>query len=330
MRYLGNKTKLLSWIKECIFETLDSNINTTNKFYDLFSGTGSVSEYFKNDFNIVANDLLLSSYTITKAKLLKEKPENIPEILQELNTKEEEGFILEKYSEGNRLYFSKKNGRKIDGILQHIIKLKNEAKINEETYIYLLYCVLLGINKISNITGVYGAFLKKLSPNATKDLEIKEIDIIESDKIHEVFNIDCIDLLDNINENDIVYIDPPYNARQYGTNYHLLDTIVKYDNPDIKIIRNQESVSGLRNNIEKSKWCVKREVKNEFEKILNCKAKFIFMSYNNEGLMTESEIKDIVEKYGSYKIYKKIYKKYKSNTNNNKKEIIEFLICCIK
>ena len=334
MRYIGNKTKLLEFLKESIFSTLKENnieLNEIEHFYDLFSGTGSVAEHFKNDFNVVGNDILVSSYIITQAKLLPEIPssEFFQEIFDNINLKSTQGFITEKYSEGsNRLYFSKENGMKIDGVRLYLEE--NKDRLKEEEYYYLLYCILEQIHRVSNTTGVYGAYLKKLSSNALKKINIEKIPIIKSSFQHKCYNTDCINIINEIGEKDIIYIDPPYNERQYGSNYHLLETIVKYDNPEIKIVRNKTSVTGLRKDLPESKWCKKSNIKQEITKILDSKSKFIFMSYNTEGLISEKEIIELFEKYGKVTIKRKVYKRYKSNKNGEEKLIEELLFCLVK
>jgi adenine-specific DNA-methyltransferase len=330
MRYIGNKTNILPWLKECIISTVGQEVTNINKFYDLFAGTGSVSEHFKTEFNVVGNDMLESSCVVTKGRLLNKIPENIDRYIELLNKQSTVGFITEKFSEGSRLYFSKQNGMKIDGIMQTLIRLKQTNVIDNDSYYYLLYCVINSIHSVSNTTGVYGAYLKKLNQNAIKEMKIKKLDLVYSENTHECHNLDCIDLLDSIEENDIIYADPPYNSRQYGTNYHLLETIVKYDNPQIKQVRGNESVTGLREDTENSKWCIKKTVRQELQRILDSKAKYIFMSYNNEGILTELEITELLEQYGTVTVFKKLHKKYKSNKNNNEKEIYELLFALKK
>ena len=113
-----------------------------------------------------------------------------------------------------------------------------------------------------------------------------------------------------------------------------METIVKYDNPDIKILgkeeNKRESVSGLPENLPVSKWCSKDKIKGEIKKILSSKSKYIFMSYNTEGLITEEEIKQIFENYGTLTIMRQEYKRYKSNKHKKDKKIEELLFCLIK
>ena len=331
MRYIGNKNKLLEFIDETINEIIKNK--KIDKFYDLFAGTGSVSNHMKTKYNIISNDILKSSYLVNKG-LLQNKPELPENIFNILNKLEAEGFIYNNYSEtgSNRLYFSEQNGKKIDGIRNYLFSELESKNLNSEQFEYLMYCFIVAIHKVSNTTGVYGAFLKKLNGVSKNMLIIEELDIIETNKSINVYNCNCIDLLEEINENDIVYIDPPYNSRQYNSNYHLLETIVNNVNPKIKIVKNKESVSGLPDNIENSKslWCSKNLIEQEIEKIANCKSKYVFMSYNNEGLISINKIENIFGKYGKVIVKKIDHKKYKSNTNSNKSTVEEVIICRLK
>jgi adenine-specific DNA-methyltransferase len=219
---------------------------------------------------------------------------------------------------------------KIDGMRIYIEELFTSNTININEYHYLLYCLLEAIHKVSNTTGVYGAYLKKLNSNAIKPIIFNKLTLVVSEKTHECYNIDCTNLIDSITENDILYLDPPYNTRQYGSNYHLLETIVKYTEPSIKIIKDKASVSGLTNDLPKSKWCSKKHIIDELIKIIESKSNYIFISYNTEGLLSENDIKALLTKYGNVTIKRTDYKKYKSNVNNNDKHIEELLFCLIK
>lgn len=145
----------------------------------------------------------------------------------------------------------------------------------------------------------------------------------------EVYNEDINVLVRKIS-GDILYLDPPYNHRQYLSNYHLLETIARYDNPEIRC------KTGLRNTDDgKSKYCSKKYVLENFEDLIkNAKFKYIFLSYNNEGLMSIEDVELIMNKYGAYKLFQKQYKRFKSDTEENRNilsdETIEYLHCLIK
>ncbi len=143
-----------------------------------------------------------------------------------------------------------------------------------------------------------------------------------NDNSHKVFNIDSNELIKKIS-GDILYLDPPYNTRQYGANYHLLNTIAKYDKFTPK------GKTGLRS-YQKSSYCIRQSVKQSFEELIaNAKFRYIFLSYNNEGLMNSQDIRAILSKYGRYDLTSTDYQRFRADkdTNRNHKatSTIEYL-----
>ena len=171
--------------------------------------------------------------------------------------------------------------------------------------------MLENADAVANTASVYGAYLKQLKKSAQKTLTFKPAFFDLNEATHEVFNEDANSLINKI-EGDVLYLDPPYNARQYGANYHLLNTIAKYDNftPNGK--------TGLRN-YERSLYCQTREVANVFKNLIkNADFKYIFLSYNNEGLMTKTEIEKIMKKYGRYDLATTDYQRFKADKTENR------------
>jgi adenine-specific DNA-methyltransferase len=166
---------------------------------------------------------------------------------------------------------------------------------------------------VANTAAVYGAFLKKLKKSAQNIFTMKPASFVYNDQEHEVFNDDIENLIENI-EGDVLYLDPPYNHRQYAPNYHLLETIAKYDNPKIK------GKTGLRDySNQKSKFSQKKEVLKSFENLIQkAKVKYIFLSYNNEGLLSPDDIKSVMSQKGSYGVFTKEYGRFKADTDQNR------------
>ena len=190
MRYLGNKTSLLDFLDTHIKSFIGNDFSKFNHFYDLFSGTGSVSNHFKQYISIVSNDFLLSSYYVTYAKLLNNYPSDLEKYIHYLNESCVLGDITKHYSEGSkRLYFSKENGMKIDYIRNF---LKNST-INKDLHHYLMYCFIHSIHKVSNTTGVYGAYLKTLQNHNT--LLVEKLPISPSKFTHYCHNNDASSLI---------------------------------------------------------------------------------------------------------------------------------------
>jgi adenine-specific DNA-methyltransferase len=131
------------------------------------------------------------------------------------------------------MYFSDENAGKCDAIRQKIETWKQEEKINDNEYYFLLASLLESTDKVANTASVYGAFLKKLKTSALKPLNLIPADYYLNEQEHCVFNENINELIKSTSH-DVVYLDPPYNERQYSANYHLLETIARYDNPIIR------------------------------------------------------------------------------------------------
>lgn len=339
MRFIGSKATLLNNIDTVIEQ------NTTGKesvFCDIFSGTGIVARHFKSKYEVHSNDLLHFSYVIQKATIEnnnKPKFEKLKKIgmsdpfkfleetqIQVLNYNDNKYFITKNYTphdDCERMYVSNKNAARIDFIRNTIEAWKNENLLTELEYYYLLAGLIEAVPAVSNITGTYGAYLKQWDKRAFKDLELARLDVIDNQKQNKSYNKDANKLIREI-EGDILYLDPPYNSRQYAPNYHLLETISKYDYPEI------HGVTGMRSYDEqKSAFCVKGEVTEVFEDLIQ-KAKFsnIIMSYSTDGLMTEQQIETILKKYGNektYKMYKIPYRQYMSKKTQKTECLFEYL-----
>ena len=127
----------------------------------------------------------------------------------------------------------------------------------------------------------------------------------------EVYQEDANKLIKKI-EGDILYLDPPYNSRQYGANYHLLNTIAEYKPFSPK------GKTGLRD-YERSLYCSKNNVCDTFDDLLkNSDFKYIFLSYNNEGLMSNSTIRNIMERYGRYNLFETNHQRFKADKAENR------------
>lgn len=332
MNYIGSKHSLLNFLVESIVKVTGNDNDMV--FCDIFAGTGSVGIHFKKlGYKIISNDLQYYSYVLNKHyienhselsfdKLIAELPElsnaDIPDkknaVCNYLNNIEGyEGFVFNNYCKnGDRLYFTEDNGKKCDAIRNKLDEWKKDNKISENEYYFLLATLIECIDKHANTTSVYGAFLKQIKRSASTTFNYRALPLFVNENIHQIFNEDANELVKKI-KSDILYLDPPYNARQYSSNYHVLETIAKNDNPAIK------GKTGLRNtDNQKSKYCSKRTVKQEFKKLIeNADTKYIFLSYNNEGLLSLEDIKEVMSSRGEYGFFTKEYNRYKADSNRD-------------
>lgn len=291
----------------------------------MFAGTGAVGRYFKPQVkSVIANDLEYYSFVLNRHYIQNNTKLDSQEAFIELNKLEPfEGFIFKNYSLGGRTernYFSSNNAGKIDAIRSKLEYWK--PQISEDLYFFLLASLLESADKIANTASVYGAYLKHIKKTAAKNLILKPSDIIETGGSHLVFHKDANELIKDI-KGDVLYLDPPYNARQYGANYHLLNTIAKYEFFEPK------GVTGLPE-YNKSQYCSSKEVYSAFKGLLsNARFKHIFISYNNEGLLSQDELIGLLKEYGSVSVSAYKYNRFKAdktaNRNHKAKETTEFL-----
>ena len=315
MNYIGSKYKLSDFISSSVKSIVGDDLSD-KIFCELFAGSGVVGRNFKKEVKkVISNDMEFYSYVLNKNYIENHEFLDNEIYIKELNeTNGEEGFIFNEYSENgkaDRLYFSEHNGKKIDAIRTKIEFWKTEKKISSALYYFLLASLLESADKVANTASVYGAFLKHIKKSAQKELILEPAIFEINSHSHEVYNEDSNLLIKKI-EGDILYLDPPYNAREYGANYHLLNTIAKYDNFTPK------GKTGLRD-YSKSAFCKKKEVEKSFDDLIkNANFKYIFLSYNNEGIMSSETIKKILSNYGKYDLLTTEYQRFRADKKENR------------
>ena len=264
MNYIGSKHKLSDFIKQSVHSVAGENLSD-KIFCDLFAGTGIVGRNFKTEVKqVISNDIEYYSFVLNKNYIENHMPFEYQYLINELNNLNGiKGFVFEEYSENGkaqRQYFSESNGKKIDALRQKIESWEKEKYITENQYYFLLASLLESADKVANTASVYGAFLKQIKKSAQKEMTFEPAVFEINDQVHRVFNKNSNELVKDIS-GDILYLDPPYNARQYGANYHLLNTIAKYDRFTPK------GKTGLRT-YEKSTFCSKNSVAKSFEELI--------------------------------------------------------------
>lgn len=316
MNYIGSKLKLSEFIFSTVQEVVGYDLSDKT-FCDLFAGTGIVGKTFKTHVKkVISNDWEYYSYVLNKNYIGNVLPIQTDEMLLELNALQgKKGFIFNEYSEkgnANRLYFSEQNGKKIDAIRQHIEYWYKKGYCNQNQYYFLLASLLESADKVANTASVYGAFLKNLKKSAQQNLILKPAFFESTNQTNEVYQQDSNALIQKIS-GDILYLDPPYNARQYGANYHLLNTIANYKKFE------PQGITGL-NDYQRSSYCSKKMIAEVLEQIIRlAQFKYIFVSYNNEGLLSKESIAQIMKKYGKYDLKTTDYQRFKADKDNNRK-----------
>lgn len=328
MRYLGSKIKLVEQIENVINE----NHIEGETFADLFAGTGCVGDYFKGRYNVISNDFLYYSFVLNKAKLMnacipqfvifKEKFD--VDIFDWLNSQEYEPddtfFVYKNYTPvGERMFFTEKNGIRIDGVRKSIEQLYTNKSIEEKEYYFLIASLLESVTKVSNTSGTYEAYFKFWDSRAEKDFLIEplELNCVDHIKEHSILCEDTNKLIRKI-DGDIAYIDPPYTVTQYVSAYHMLETIAKDDAPVIK------GVGGKRGRGDKNSLYAQRsQAKKIFEDLFRqIQFDHVLISYSNQGLVPLEELVELAKKFaidGKVQIYNFDYREYQNHRSSNKR-----------
>ncbi|HMV51674.1 MAG TPA: DNA adenine methylase, partial [Blastocatellia bacterium] len=223
------------------------------------------------------------------------------------------GFISEHYGPaGGRAYYSTENAEKADAVRQAIDDWRAQGLLSQPEFFYLLASLLEAIDEVANTASVYGAFLKRFKASALKPLRLKPLELSNHVKGCKAFRRDANVLVREI-ECDVLYLDPPYNHRQYGANYHVLETIAAYDTPLLY------GVTGMRD-YPRSRYCQVKEAAAAMEDlIVHARTKHILLSYNDEGVLGLEEINRILSLRGEPRTFQQKYSRFKADNGREYK-----------
>ena len=341
IEYLGNKRQLEHFILDGIRKHTEENCTTC---LDAFCGSGSISALLKRQgYSVTANDFMSFASHMTAAVLLNDHApafhmlvqngimeashDTYALVLEYLNSLPgRTGFITRNYSpesvrycDVERMYFTVENARRIDAIREKIKEWDPYLQENEKSL--LLADLVEAVSSVSNIAGTYGCYMKHWKKKALFPLTLKMSTFIpgRAGAVYSVSNREVNEII-GAGTYDIVYADPPYTKRQYSAYYHLLETIVLWDEPAL------EGSTGLRDWKQKSSdFCYKRKAPAALQYLVehvNCR--YFVLSYSDEGQIPHAEIMRILSGRGSVRTEESAYKRYKSNNaDNQRKDVVE-------
>ena len=309
-RFLGSKYKLLNFIED----TVNEHCKDVKSVVDVFAGTGVVGSLFlKNGKEVYFNDYLKSNcysyrafYESTNVDIKK-----IEKIIDNYNDIEinEENYFSENFSD---TYFSSKDCKKIGYIRDDIEDKFKKQEINEREKCILIASLIYSMDRVANTVGHYDAYRK------IKNIEDKffmyMLDVSEKgEKKSHISNLDANEFIKGVKA-DLVYIDPPYNSRQYCDAYHLLENVAVWNKPKVYGVAKKMDRTNL-----KSRYCTNKAVEAFDELIKNCNCKYILVSYNNTGDKSNSrsnakisdlQIKQILEKKGKVQVFEQAFNNF--------------------
>ena len=329
-RYLGNKTRLTDWIVGEIGRVLPQG----STIADPMCGTASVSlALARAGYSVTAADALTFSVIHARARLLaKQAPAfkalgGYDKALEWMRSAAPvEGYFFQEFGDTGRpangraprLYFSATNAAHIDGIRDGIRKLAASGDINEIEHSLLLHHLILATNKVANISGTYGYFLRNLSRTALQPLTFAPIEFEQTPGHHTVLHGPIEEHASTLRV-DAVYLDPPYTKRQYAGNYHVLETIACEDEPEAA------GDGGLRPwKDQASDFCYRRNAGKAFRETLEqLTVPHVFISYSQDGQVHEDELASILKDFGKVTTHEQPYIRYRSNDRVREGTVLE-------
>lgn len=339
--YIGNKRSLLGFIGDAVAIVKKNLKKEKLDVVDIFSGSGIVSRYMKqHSSKIIANDLEDYSYVLNKCYLSNKNDIDMDELISWYNYLKEnldgelnDGIISEMYAPkdinniklGERCFYTTRNAKYIDTARQLI------DNVPEQYRIYFLAPLLTEASIKNNTSGVFKGFYKNSKTgigqfggndeNALSRIK-RDIDLpfpvfSNYNCDVEVYKEDANELVKKLDLVDLIYMDPPYNQHPYGSNYFMLNLIDKYEIP-----KEISKVSGIPKDWNRSKFNQSREALKTFEELCkNAKAKYLLISFNNEGFIKKEEMINMLSKIGKVTIMEKKYNTFRGSRNLNNRDI---------
>jgi adenine-specific DNA-methyltransferase len=315
-KYLGAKHRLLDFVSHAIL----ARVPEPWVFIDGFAGTGVVAYRFRRQARrIVANDLLYSNYVACQA-FLNSTPDNVrparlAELLELLNRlPPRPGYAHRHY--GGR-YFTPENAARIDAVREGIEELQLRDACTGQEKLVLLTSLLYAADKAANTVGQYDAYLKNLhtaggrrgeagrhlvDSNVFKPLQLLPPVLELGTGGHSVYNEDLNRLIHRL-EGEVLYLDPPYNGRQYVDCYHVLENILRWNKP-----RLYGTTRKFRREALKSRYSRRREAAQALAELIEAaRCEHIFLSYNSEGIIADGELLAILERRGPVEVLEQEY-----------------------
>lgn len=325
-RYLGNKFKLVGFITDIINE----KCGKIESLCDIFAGTGVVGQKFNDKrTKIISNDVLCSNFIPLKT-FLGLTSLDLNEIKKKVDHLNQLKTISDNYFSINygRTYFTQKNAKKIGAIREEIEKITK----NDEEKFALITSLIYATDKIANTVGHYDAYRKKMDMVQSLQLLIPDVHT-ENNINNEIYREDANSLIKKISC-DVLYIDPPYNSRQYCDTYHLLENLAAWEKPDLYGKARKMNRAHL-----KSYYCLKSAGKAFANLIKDAKCKHILVSYNNTGRskngrsnarIRDEEIVRMLKEKGYVEIFERDYKAFTTGKSEVEGHTERIFYCKVK
>jgi adenine-specific DNA-methyltransferase len=322
MRYIGNKTRLLPFI----LRTLKKGGIPVGSVHDAFAGTASVGRALKaQGWRVDSSDLLMSSYVFQRAYVVAECADPLlGEMAMNLATlAPRESFISRHFSpaggaeSAGRMYFTPANAGRIDAAREELDSWRAAGRVGEESYYLLLAAIIEGADRVANTAGVYASYMKRWQPNARRSFTIVPETPVKGSQPARAHLMDAIEAAKSIAKVDLLYIDPPYNSRQYVAYYHIPEILARGWADWAPVIRGK--VGLLAGEEGRSQWSHGRRVQKLFSALLAATtARNALVSFNSEGHLAPDALLSLLTRAstdGKVAHFSQRYRRYRADSD---------------
>lgn len=306
IKYIGSKRTLLPLIVQTI-----QNLGGVESVVDLFSGTSRVGHALKGaGFRVLSNDL--NTYAATLARCYVQADSSMAEEVQAhldtlQNLSPKPGYFTQQFCENSR-FFKPENGAKVDAMREAIAEWTLRKELSEEMEAVLLTALMEAADRVDSTTGVQMAYLKQWAKRAHKPLQLRLPKLLPQAAFGkgEAHQMEALAAAKALSA-DVVYMDPPYNQHKYMGNYHIWESLVRWDKPEVYGIACKRVDVRER----KSAFNSKPRFRAHFERLVQTvDCKHLVLSYSNEGYLSRSDMLEILSTRGEVKVIETDFKRY--------------------
>lgn len=328
-RYLGNKYKLLPFIKEVV----SHECSDVNSFFDVFAGTGAVASAFTN-CRLFVNDLMRSNFITSLAWFSSEvydekKVIDLINYFNSYNASNEDNYMSQNFAD---TYFSLYVCQQIGFIRDEVEHLYTKGELNQKEWAIIITSLFYAMDRIASTCGHYDSFIRGAERAKCLELRFPNLNYsLAPDNI-------CL----NANANDVApmyscdvaYLDPPYNSRQYCDAYHLLENIALWQKPDVFGVARKMDRSSM-----KSEYCRTTASEQLADLVTKLDARYILLSYNNNGKklqirsnakISDENILEILSLRGEVKVFTTDYRPFSAGKGENTGNQERLFVCAVR
>lgn len=317
MRYIGNKTKLLTFLTAKIRQLGIA----PGVAHDAFAGTAAVGRALKAvGWRVHSSDLMTYSYVMQRALVVASRTTGLAVLARRLSVDVAgvDGFFARNFGPaGGRMYFTDENARRIDGARTELDAWRRSGVVDEDAYYVLLAGIIEGADRVANTAGVYAAFIKQWQPNALKSFSVVAEPPIPSRRRCRAYQADAGDVARKLGTVDLLYVDPPYNTRQYAGYYHVPELIARGWFDGAVALRGKTGL--IADGDQRSDWCSRRRAPDALRALLDATgARHVLVSYNTEGVIDDRDFRAILADAsvdGRVRRFTKRYKRYRADSD---------------